>query len=129
MERSAIRGRLRRFYAPKKVPDFAALHPGYAFAKRTLFTLRYASPALRWLRFTSRGGVLRMTVGRCLLYPALAVLLAPAAAHAQSAPAAFQSPSKNIACQFFTMDDWRNVLRCDIREITTTLSRAKQEVF
>jgi hypothetical protein len=65
---------------------------------------------------------MRMTLSRFLLYPAIAVLLAQAPAHAQSGPAAFQSPSKNIACQFFT-DDKRNVLRCDIGEMSTNPRR------
>ena len=63
-----------------------------------------------------------MTFSRFLLYPAIAVLLAQAPAYAQSGPAAFQSPSKNIACQFFT-DDKRNVLRCDIGEMSTNPRR------
>lgn len=66
-----------------------------------------------------------MTISRFLLYPAIAMLMSQAAApaYAQSGPAAFQSPSKNIACQFFTTDDRRNVLRCDIREMATTPRR------
>jgi hypothetical protein len=67
---------------------------------------------------------MRMTVSRILLYPAIAVLLAQAATPARAqGPAAFQSPSNNIACQFFTTDDKRNVLRCDIREMTTNPRR------
>lgn len=47
------------------------------------------------------------------------LLLTPAAtAHAQTAPAGFQSPSKNIACQYFDYDK-QNVLRCDISAMET----------
>ncbi|WP_245477688.1 hypothetical protein [Bradyrhizobium guangxiense] len=35
------------------------------------------------------------------------------AAHAQERPIGFLTPSKNIACQFFT-DNGQGVLRCDI---------------
>src|SRR6185369_6953236 len=34
-------------------------------------------------------------------------------AHAQSGPTGFQSPSKNIACQYFDYDK-QNTLRCEI---------------
>jgi hypothetical protein len=37
---------------------------------------------------------------------------------AQSAPTGFQSPSKNIACQYFGYDK-QNVLRCDISAMET----------
>ena len=40
------------------------------------------------------------------------------AAHAQSAPTGFQSPSKNVACQYFDYDK-QNVLRCDISVMET----------
>ena len=46
----------------------------------------------------------------------LALLTLAATAQAQTGPTGFQSPSKNIACQFFT-DDKQNVLRCDIADI------------
>jgi hypothetical protein len=39
-------------------------------------------------------------------------------AHTQSAPAGFQSPSKNIACQYFDYDK-QNILRCDIAAMET----------
>ena len=46
-------------------------------------------------------------------------LLTPAAtAHAQSAPAGFQSPSRNIACQYFDYDK-HNILRCDLAAMET----------
>jgi hypothetical protein len=46
-------------------------------------------------------------------------LLTPAAsAHAQAAPAGFQSPSKNITCQYFDYDK-QNTLRCDISAMET----------
>jgi hypothetical protein len=44
---------------------------------------------------------------------ALPVLFLAAAANAQSGPAGFQSPSKNIACAYFDYDK-QNTLRCDI---------------
>jgi hypothetical protein len=47
-----------------------------------------------------------------LILTALFVICA-ATAHAQNAPAGFQSPSKNIACQYFDYDR-QNILRCDI---------------
>jgi hypothetical protein len=37
---------------------------------------------------------------------------------AQSGPAGFQSPSKNIACQYFDYDK-QNILRCDISAMET----------
>ena len=40
------------------------------------------------------------------------------AAHAQTGPAGFQSPSKNIACQYFDYDR-QNTIRCDIAVIET----------
>ena len=43
----------------------------------------------------------------------LSVLTLAASAHAQTAPAGFQSPSKNIACQYFDYDK-QNILSCDI---------------
>ena len=49
---------------------------------------------------------------------ALSVLTLAATAHAQSGPAGFQSPSKNIACQYFD-DDKQNILRCDIAAMET----------
>ena len=44
---------------------------------------------------------------------ALALLLAADTAMAQSGPIGFQSPSKNITCQYFDYDK-QNTLRCDI---------------
>lgn len=40
------------------------------------------------------------------------------AAHAQDRPIGFQTPSKNIVCQFFT-DNGQGVLRCDIMNMET----------
>jgi hypothetical protein len=54
---------------------------------------------------------------RPLLF-ALAFVILSATAHAQTAPTGFQSPSKNIACQYFDYDK-RNVLRCDIAAMET----------
>jgi len=48
--------------------------------------------------------------------------IAGPASHAQSAPTGFQSPSKNIACQYFDYDK-QNTLRCDIMEATVTVRR------
>jgi len=53
---------------------------------------------------------------------ALSLLTLAAPAHAQSLPAGFQSPSKNIACQYFDYDK-QNILRCDIMEATVTARR------
>jgi len=47
-----------------------------------------------------------------LIATALLVIFA-GSAHAQTAPAGFQSPSRNIACQYFDYDK-HNILRCDI---------------
>ncbi|MEH2624190.1 hypothetical protein V1292_002245 [Bradyrhizobium sp. AZCC 1719] len=49
---------------------------------------------------------------------ALSVLTFAATSHAQTAPTGFQSPSKNIACQYFNYDK-QNVLRCDISVMDT----------
>lgn len=43
----------------------------------------------------------------------LALLAAASIAHAQDRLTGFQTPSKNIACQFYT-DNGQGVLRCDI---------------
>ena len=43
----------------------------------------------------------------------LPLMISCGLAQAQSGPAGFQSPSKNIACQYFDHDKL-NVLRCDI---------------
>ena len=52
----------------------------------------------------------------------LALLLLATAASAQSGPAGFVSPSKNIACAYFDYDK-QNTLRCDIMEATVTARR------
>jgi hypothetical protein len=49
---------------------------------------------------------------------ALVLLLAADTAIAQTAPAGFQSPSKNITCQYFDYDK-QNTLRCDIAAMDT----------
>src|SRR5438132_14056206 len=78
------------------------------------------------LRFASswvRGIILQLTrhmMPRSLaLLSALALLALAATAQAQSGPIGFQSPSKNITCQFFT-DDKQNALRCDIVNMEIT---------
>jgi hypothetical protein len=48
----------------------------------------------------------------------LALMLTACAVMAQSGPAGFQSPSKNIACQYFDYDK-QNTLRCDISAMET----------
>ena len=48
----------------------------------------------------------------------LVLLLTAGTAMAQSAPAGFQSPSKNITCQYFA-DGKQNTLRCDIVAMET----------
>jgi hypothetical protein len=48
----------------------------------------------------------------------LALFAAATLAHAQDRPIGFQTPSKNIACQFFT-DNGQGVLRCDIMNMDT----------
>ena len=52
----------------------------------------------------------------------LSLLFLTTAANAQSGPAGFQSPSKNIACAYFDYDK-QNTLRCDIMEATVTARR------
>ncbi len=46
------------------------------------------------------------------------LLIGSLAANAQSGTDGFQSPSKNIACQFFSIDK-ENSLRCDIADMAT----------
>jgi hypothetical protein len=48
----------------------------------------------------------------------LPLLQLSATAHAQYVPVGFQSPSKNITCQYFA-DDKHNTLRCDISAMET----------
>jgi len=48
----------------------------------------------------------------------LALVLTTSVAMAQSSPIGFQSPSKNIACQYFDYDK-QNILRCDIAAMET----------
>ena len=52
----------------------------------------------------------------------LVMLTLADASHAQNGPTGFQSPSKNIACQYFDYDK-QNTLRCDIMEATVTARR------
>ena len=49
---------------------------------------------------------------------ALSLLVLAASAHAQSGPTGFQSPSKNITCQYFDYDK-QNTLRCDLSAMET----------
>ena len=53
---------------------------------------------------------------------ALSFLTLATTAHAQNGPTGFRSPSRNIACQYFS-DDGQNVLRCDIMQATVTARR------
>lgn len=46
-------------------------------------------------------------------FTVLVLLAAASTAHAQDRPTGFLTPSKNIACQFFT-ENGQGVLRCDI---------------
>lgn len=48
----------------------------------------------------------------------LAFAILSTTANAQSGAAGFQSPSKNIACQYFDYDK-QNILRCDIAAMET----------
>ena len=57
---------------------------------------------------------------RLLKLLAIPLLIASGTASAQSI--GFQSPSKNIACQYFDYDK-QNTLRCDIMEATVTARR------
>ena len=57
-----------------------------------------------------------------LPFLSIGLLLLATAASAQSGPAGFQSPSKNIACAYFDYDK-QNTLRCDIAEATVTARR------
>jgi hypothetical protein len=59
---------------------------------------------------------------RALLTLFALVAVATATAHAESNPAGFQSPSKNIACAFF-VDGARNFIRCDIAVMDTRPKR------
>ena len=52
----------------------------------------------------------------------LALMLMASAAMAQSGPTGFQSPSKNITCQYFDYDK-QSTLRCDINAMETKLRR------
>jgi len=61
-----------------------------------------------------------MRLSSCVL--ALSLLFLAGAANAQSDAAGFQSPSRNIACQYFDYDR-QNTLRCDIMEATVTARR------
>jgi hypothetical protein len=57
-----------------------------------------------------------------ILLTSILLALAGHGVHAQDRPIGFQTPSKNIACQFFTDNGQRNdqgVLRCDIMNLET----------
>jgi hypothetical protein len=49
---------------------------------------------------------------------ALSLLTLAVPVHAQTTPAGFQSPSKNITCQYFA-EDKQNALRCDLAAMET----------
>jgi hypothetical protein len=58
-------------------------------------------------------GTMRAKRMRPLLILFALLVIGTDTAHAQSDPAGFQSPSKNISCAFF-VDGARNFIRCDI---------------
>ncbi|MDH2403312.1 hypothetical protein QCM77_25675 [Bradyrhizobium sp. SSUT18] len=61
-----------------------------------------------------------MIAYRGLILTSILLALAGHVVHAQDRPIGFQTPSKNIACQFFTDNGQRNdqgVLRCDIMNL------------
>ena len=58
-----------------------------------------------------------------IVLTALFALTFPAAAPAQNA-IGFRSPSKNIACQYFSFDN-QTALRCDIMEATVTAPKPR----
>src|SRR4051812_34804845 len=53
-----------------------------------------------------------------ILLTSILLALAGHGARAQDRPIGFQTPSKNIACQFFT-DNGQGVLRCDVMNLET----------
>jgi hypothetical protein len=55
---------------------------------------------------------------------ALACLAAASATHAEEPPVGFQTPSKNITCQFFA-ENYGTTLRCDVVEIASRPRRPK----
>ena len=55
---------------------------------------------------------------RPLLFAIFSFTTLATSAHSQYVPAGFQSPSKNIHCQYFA-DDKQNALRCDLAAIET----------
>jgi hypothetical protein len=59
---------------------------------------------------------------RCLPTLVALLVIVTNAAGAQSNPAGFQSPSKNISCAFF-VDGARNFIRCDIAAMETRPKR------
>ena len=60
----------------------------------------------------------KITMRLHLIVLALLSLIASGPANAQSGTIGFQSPSKNITCQYFDYDK-QNTLRCDIRAMET----------
>ena len=68
------------------------------------------------MTFRNRKRDMLSSLLRVLLTLSLLALAAPA--HAQSSPIGFQSPSKNITCQYFDYDK-QNTLRCDISAMDT----------
>ncbi|RXT35059.1 DUF6636 domain-containing protein [Bradyrhizobium betae] len=53
---------------------------------------------------------------RAVVPMSILLVLIAGLAHAQDCPIGFQTPSKNIACQFFT-DNSHGMLRCDIMDM------------
>ncbi len=51
-------------------------------------------------------------------FVAVSMLIFAGSFHAEAAPLGFQSPSRNIACQYFDYDGW-HVFRCDMGMINT----------
>ena len=61
-------------------------------------------------------------IQRYAILLALSLPIIADTSRAQNGPTGFQSPSKNIACQYFDYDK-QNTLRCDIMEATVTARR------
>jgi hypothetical protein len=61
-------------------------------------------------------------IQRSAVLIALSVVMIASPSRAQNGPTGFQSPTKNVACQYFDYDK-QNTLRCDIMEATVTARR------
>ena len=75
------------------------------------------------MRFPQQSGINVRPASREIVmylrsFAVLALLAAASLAHAQDRPIGFQTPSKNIACQFYT-DNGQDMLRCDIMQMDT----------